>query len=158
MTFLVFKMSLRTLVVQRFYNLRTKLWKVVSTSKNIFKFWALVSTFFCITLIQSTQFFSGSLNIYDSCFWWNIFPIYRRCYCNWECFLLLFPWRPLLRKQIFSTQFCSLSRQTKLSLIKWSQTVRLVKKNCCKVVSSIELQRVMGSKCRKNYFFGFWYH
>ena len=151
MTFLVFKMSLRTLVVQRFYNLRTKLWKVVLKCKNIFQVLGHCFNIFCITLIQSTQFFSGSLNVYDSC-------IYRRWYYNWECFLLLFPWRPLLRKQIFSTQFCSLSRQTKLSLIKWSQTVRLVKKNCCKVVSSIELQRVMGSKCRKNYFFGFWYH
>ena len=46
-------------------------------------FWALllkmyifeVVTFFsCLMVIQSTQFFSGSSYLWDSCFWWSIFP------------------------------------------------------------------------------------
>ena len=41
-----------------------------------------VVTFFSrLVVIQSTQFFSGSTCLLDSCFWWSIFPLnYKNAY------------------------------------------------------------------------------
>ena len=79
-----------------------------SFSQNV-HFWCC-NIFSCLAL--QLIFSSGSLNIYDSCFWRSIFLPCNRCYYDWESAFFMFPWQPLLKKSISSAQVCNLSIQT----------------------------------------------
>ena len=82
MTFQVSKMDLTTFLAQLVSFLR----EIEGSHKEgnmFFNFWALllkmylfeVATFLsCLVLIQSAQFFSGNTCLWDSSFWWSIFP------------------------------------------------------------------------------------
>ena len=114
------EMRLNTFVAQTIFILRAKLWKVAIKCKNVmfFNFWPLfleiyildVAYYFLPSTYPANSIFSVVAWIYmihfsDKAF----FPPFSHCYCDWECLFFLFPLQRLLRKQISSTQLCSLS-------------------------------------------------
>ena len=75
-------------------------------------------TFSRLALMQSTQFFSCSLNLQDSCYWWKFFPYLQPV--SWKVRNCLFPISLLnIETRFFNT---IMQLQSKLCLKKLSQT------------------------------------
>ena len=81
---LVPKMGLSNFVAWLVSTLKAKLWKVLMKYKNVMFltfelffskciFLVLQNFFLPSTYPSKSIFFSGSSNLYDSCFWWSIF-------------------------------------------------------------------------------------
>lgn len=83
----------------------------------------------------------------------------NRSYDNWKSVFFLISWQLLLRKQIHTSQSCSVSTQTTVSLKYWSERDKTQKNYFCKDLSSTPLQRTqtltVGSKCSESFIFGF---
>ena len=85
MTHQISKLGLTSFLAQLVSILRAKSWKGSHKGKNMFfNFWVLlpkmyifevVTFFFCLVVVQSTQFFSGSTYLSDPRFWWSTFPL-----------------------------------------------------------------------------------
>ena len=100
-------------------------------------------------LIQSTQFFSGTIHIYKVLVFHEAFSLLATiAMIPGKVFFFLFPWQTLLGIQILSSKSCCLSNQTIISL-----------KNCCEGVSYTPLLRTqkldIGVKCSRFNFFRF---
>ena len=113
-----------------------------------------------ILLIQSNQFFSVVVRIYEFVLLMKHLFLSVTIGVVTEKLFFLAPWQPLLGKQILSLQSCSLSVKTIPE--KWSQTDEEFFKKIRKSLSSTQLLRAQtlatGSKFSKNTLLDCYYH